>query len=31
MAVKKKSKKAGKAAKKKNYYLGKEVRASRSR
>jgi len=32
MAVKKKkSKKSGKAAKKKRYYMGKEVRASRSR
>jgi len=31
MAEKKKSKKAGKAAKKKGYYRGKEVRADRSR
>jgi hypothetical protein len=31
MAVKKKSKKAGKAAKKRSYYLGKEIRACRSR
>jgi len=31
MVAKKKSKKAGKAAKKKSYYLGKEIRACRSR
>ncbi len=31
MAPKKKSKKAGKAAKKRGYYRGKDVRANRSR
>lgn len=31
MAAKKKTKKAGKAAKKKSYYLGKEIRACKSR
>jgi len=31
MASKRKSKKAGKAAKKKSYYRGKEIRADRSR
>jgi hypothetical protein len=31
MAAKKKSKKAGKAAKKRSYYLGKEIRVCRSR